>query len=157
MSEPIVMRFHYSVAEVGQDPVENSRDGEPLTVLLGAGSIIPGLERALIGKAAGDHISVTIPAADAYGLHNPALIQRISKKHVPAEAHKPGATTVLQTHGGPRVVTILKVGMSVLDVDFNHPMVGKDLSFEIDVVDTRPATPEEISHGHVHGDGGVHH
>ncbi len=157
MSESVVMRFHYTVAEVGQDVIEDSRNAEPLSVLVGAGSILPGLDRALVGKSVGDHVSVVLPAAEAYGEHNPALVQRISKKHVPAAAHKPGATATLQTQGGPRVVTVLKVGLSVLDVDFNHPLVGKDLSFEIDVLETRPATAEEVLHGHAHGEGGVNH
>jgi FKBP-type peptidyl-prolyl cis-trans isomerase SlyD len=58
---------------------------------------------------------------------------------------------------GPRAVTIEKVGMTVVDVDLNHPMAGKDLHFDIDIVDVREATPEELEHHHVHGDGGHHH
>jgi FKBP-type peptidyl-prolyl cis-trans isomerase SlyD len=64
---------------------------------------------------------------------------------------------VLNTNFGPRAVTIEKVGMSVVDVDLNHPMAGKDLHFDIEVVDVREATVEELEHGHVHGDGGHHH
>jgi len=64
---------------------------------------------------------------------------------------------VLNTNFGPRAVTIQKVGMSVVDVDLNHPMAGKDLHFDIEVVDVREASPEEIEHGHVHGDGGHEH
>src|SRR3546814_9482063 len=60
---------------------------------------------------------------------------------------------VLNTNFGPRAVTIQKVGMSVVDVDLNHPMAGKDLHFDIEVVDVREASPEEVEHGHVHGDG----
>jgi FKBP-type peptidyl-prolyl cis-trans isomerase SlyD len=58
---------------------------------------------------------------------------------------------------GPRAVTIEKVGMTVVDVDLNHPMAGKDLHFDIDIVDVREATAEELEHHHVHGDGGHAH
>jgi FKBP-type peptidyl-prolyl cis-trans isomerase SlyD len=64
---------------------------------------------------------------------------------------------VLNTNFGPRAVTIEKVGMSVVDVDLNHPMAGKDLHFDNEVVEVREATAEELEHGHVHGDGGHHH
>ena len=64
---------------------------------------------------------------------------------------------VLNTNVGPRAVTIEKVGMSVVDVDLNHPMAGKDLHFDIEIVDVREATQEEIEHGHVHGEGGHEH
>ena len=68
-----------------------------------------------------------------------------------------GVTVMLQTQQGPRPVTVQKVGMSVVDVDLNHPMAGKDLSFDIEIVEIRDATQEELAHGHVHGDGGHHH
>src|SRR3546814_15166692 len=64
---------------------------------------------------------------------------------------------VLNTNFGPRAVTIQKVGMSVVDVDLNHPMAGKDLHFDIEVVDVREASQEEVEHGHVPGDGGHEH
>ena len=64
---------------------------------------------------------------------------------------------VLNTNHGPRAVVIEKVGMSVVDVDLNHPMAGKDLEFDIEIVDVREASAEELAHGHVHGAGGHHH
>jgi FKBP-type peptidyl-prolyl cis-trans isomerase SlyD len=64
---------------------------------------------------------------------------------------------VLQTNFGPRAVTIEKVGMSVVDVDLNHPMAGKDLHFDVEIVDVREASAVELEHGHVHGEGGHHH
>jgi FKBP-type peptidyl-prolyl cis-trans isomerase SlyD len=156
---PQVIRFHYSVAEVGQPPTESSRDGgEPIAALIGAGNIIPGLEKALIGKNAGERFEVVVPAAEAYGERNDALTQRVPKKYFPTQvALRPGLTVMLQTEHGPRPVTVLKIGMSVIDVDLNHPMAGKDLSFDIEIVDVRDASEEELAHGHVHGDGGHHH
>jgi FKBP-type peptidyl-prolyl cis-trans isomerase SlyD len=152
-----VVRFHYAVSEPGQEALESSREGEPLAILFGHGNIIPGLEKAMEGHEAGDHFSVDVTAADAYGEKRDNLSQRVPKKHFGAQRLEPGMQVVLNTNFGPRAVTIQKVGMSVVDVDLNHPMAGKDLHFDIDIVEVREATAEELEHGHVHGDGGHHH
>ena len=152
-----VVRFHYAVAEQGAEPVESSRGGEPLAILAGHGNIIPGLEKAMEGHAAGDTFAVDVPADEAYGEKREGLSQRVPKKHFGDQRLEPGMQVVLNTNFGPRAVTIEKVGMSVVDVDLNHPMAGKDLHFDIEVVDVREATAEELEHGHVHGDGGHHH
>jgi FKBP-type peptidyl-prolyl cis-trans isomerase SlyD len=152
-----VVRFHYAVAEKGQEALENSRGGEPLAILQGHGNIIPGLEKAMEGHEAGDSFAVDVAAADAYGDRRDNLTQRVPKKHFEGQRLEPGMQVVLNTNFGPRAVTIQKVGMSVVDVDLNHPMAGKDLHFDIDIVDVREATAEELEHGHVHGDGGHHH
>lgn len=153
-----VVRFHYAVAEAGQEAVENSKDGgQPLAILHGHGNIIPGLEKAMDCREAGDSFKVTVPAAEAYGERREGLSQRIPKKHFGEQKLEPGMQVVLQTNFGPRAVTIEKVGMSVVDVDLNHPMAGKDLDFDIEVVEVREASAEELAHGHVHGEGGHHH
>ena len=153
-----VVRFHYAVAETGQASVENSKDGgEPIAILFGHGNIIPGLEKAMDGREAGDSFQATVPAAEAYGERREGLSQRIPKKHFGAQKLEPGMQVVLQTNFGPRAVTIEKVGMSVVDVDLNHPMAGKDLDFDIEIVEVREASAEELAHGHVHGDGGHQH
>ncbi|WP_394004578.1 peptidylprolyl isomerase [Luteimonas sp. WGS1318] len=152
-----VVRFHYSVAEAGQEPVETSRDREPLAILFGHGNIIPGLEKAMDGHEAGDTFKADVTAADAYGERREGMNQRVPKKHFGAQKLAPGQQVVLNTSFGPRAVTIEKVGMSVVDVDLNHPMAGKDLQFDIEIVEVREASKEEIDHGHVHGDGGHQH
>lgn len=153
-----VVRFHYAVAETGQASVENSKDGgQPLAILFGHGNIIPGLEKAMDGREAGDSFKATVPAADAYGEKREGLNQRIPKKHFGTQKLEAGMQVVLQTNFGPRAVTIQKVGMSVVDVDLNHPMAGKDLDFDIEIVEVREASAEELSHGHVHGEGGHQH
>lgn len=151
------VRFHYTVSEQGQEPLESSKDREPLAILAGRGNIIPGLDKALEGREAGDSFGVDVPAAEAYGEKRDGLTQRIPKKHFGAQKLEPGMQVVLNTNFGPRAVTIQKVGMSVVDVDLNHPMAGKDLHFDIEIVDVREASAEEIEHGHVHGEGGHQH
>jgi len=152
-----VVQFHYTVSEQGQEPVETSKEREPLAILAGHGNIIPGLDKALEGHVAGDSFGVDVPAAEAYGERRDGLTQRVPKKHFNEQKLAPGMQVVLNTNFGPRAVTIQKVGMSVVDVDLNHPMAGKDLHFDIEIVDVREASKEEIEHGHVHGDGGHAH
>ena len=152
-----VVRFHYAVAEQGAAAVESSEGGEPLSILAGHGNIIPGLEKAMEGREAGEKFEVDVPAAEAYGEKREGLTQRVPKKHFGEQRLAPGMQVVLNTNFGPRPVTIEKVGMSVVDVDLNHPMAGKDLHFDIEIVDVREASAEELEHGHVHGEGGHHH
>jgi FKBP-type peptidyl-prolyl cis-trans isomerase SlyD len=152
-----VVRFHYTVSETGQEPLETSEGREPLAILIGHGNIIPGLETAMDGREAGEKFEVDVVAAEAYGERREGLTQRVPKKHFKGARLEPGMQAVLPTNFGPRAVTIEKVGMSVVDVDLNHPMAGKDLHFAIEIVEVREASAEEIEHGHVHGDGGHHH
>lgn len=156
-----VVTFHYKVNEVGQEALEDSRGGEPLVYLHGHGSMIPGVEEALTGKKAGEHLEVTVPPEKAYGPRSDEAVQRVSKSHI-VGAHKgtrfePGMMVQVNTPHGPRSVIVVKVGMTTLDVDANHPLAGRTLEFVIDVVDVRDASEEEITHGHAHGAGGHDH
>ena len=152
-----VVRFHYTVSEAGQEPIESSKDREPLAILIGHGNIIPGLETAMMDKEAGESFGVDVKSADAYGERREGLSQRVPKKHFGNTRLVPGQQVILQTNFGPRAVTVEKVGMTVVDVDLNHPMAGKDLHFDVEIVEVREANEEEVQHGHVHGDGGHHH
>lgn len=152
-----VVRLHYTVAEAGGEAIESSRDREPLAVLIGHGAIIPGLEAALLGRAAGDAFDVTVTPDEAYGERRPGMVQRIPRKHFKNQKLAVGMQIVVPTQMGPRPVTVEKIGLSVVDVDLNHPMAGKSLTFNVEIVDVRDATAEEKEHGHVHGEGGVEH
>ena len=152
-----VVRFHYTVSEQGQGELESSRALEPLSVLIGHGNIIPGLESAMKGREAGETFEVTITPEQAYGERREGLIQRLPRKHFKGAKLTPGMQVVLPTDQGQRAMTIKKVGISVVDVDLNHPMAGKVLNFDVEILDVREASAEEISHRHVHGDGGVKH
>jgi FKBP-type peptidyl-prolyl cis-trans isomerase SlyD len=153
-----VVSFHYTLTNQGGEQMETSTDKEPMIYLHGASNIIPGLEKAMTGKAAGDEFQVTIEPADAYGEKSEANIQRVSAKHFrnPAKL-EPGRIVLLQTKQGPVQVTVVKVGRFNVDVDANHPMAGQTLTFDVEVTSLRDATEEELAHGHVHGPGGVDH
>ena len=152
-----VVRLHYTVSEAGGESIESSRESEPLAVLIGHNAIIPGLEAALIGREAGETFDVTVSPDQAYGERRPGLVQRIPRKHFKNQKLAVGMQIVVPTQMGPRPVTVEKIGLSVVDVDLNHPMAGKSLGFNVEIVDVREATAEEKEHGHVHGDGGVEH
>ncbi|MBK8162889.1 MAG: peptidylprolyl isomerase [Gammaproteobacteria bacterium] len=157
-----VVTFHYRVNEAGRETLEDSRDGAPLVYLHGHGGMIPGVEEALTGRQAGDHLEVSVPPEKGYGARNEDAVQRISKSHVLNAAKgkakfEPGMMVQVNTPYGPRSVVVLKVGMTTLDVDANHPLAGRTLEFTLDVVDVRDASEEEITHGHAHGAGGHEH
>ncbi len=154
-----VVSFHYSLADEAGEPIENSHDREPMSILLGAGNIIPGLESAITGREAGDRFDVTVTAEQAYGEHRDGLTQRVPKKYFEqAQRLKPGMTTLLKTQdGSQRMVVVTKIGQSVIDVDLNHPMAGKTLNFAIEILDVRVASEEEIAHDHAHAPGGHQH
>ena len=157
IAERTVASFHYTLTNDAGTVIDSSAGTDPLTYLHGVGNIVPGLEKAMEGKAAGDKFEVDVAAADAYGERREGMTQRVPKKHFEGAKLVPGMQAVLPTNFGPRAVTIQKVGMSVVDVDLNHPMAGKDLHFAIEIVEVREASAEEVEHGHVHGAGGHHH
>src|SRR5690348_13090760 len=156
-----VVSFHYSVREAGgTEPLDSSRErGQPLTTLLGYHRLVPGIENALEGREAGERFEVDVAPADGYGERREGMVQRVPKKYFQnADKLKPGMQTVLQTRdGGQRLVTVHKVGMSAIDVDHNHPLAGKTLHFDIEVTGVRAPTPEELEHGHAHGEHGHAH
>ena len=152
-----VVRFHYTVSEPGQPPVESSRDRDPLAILVGHNNIIPGLEAAMMDRVAGDSFDVTVEPEQAYGPRRDGFTQRVPKKHIRESRLRVGQEVFLNTSMGPRPVTVVKVGATVVDVDLNHPMAGKTLQFQVEVVDVREAEQAEIDHGHVHGEGGTQH
>jgi FKBP-type peptidyl-prolyl cis-trans isomerase SlyD len=153
-----VVSFHYALSNAEGEELESTRDRQPMTYLHGARNIIPGLEKAMVGKVAGDRFRVTIEPADAYGEHRPGNFQRIPAKHFRDPRRlQPGQRVSIQTRRGPIQASVVKVGRFNVDVDANHPLAGQTLTFEVEVIAVRDATGEEISHGHVHGAGGVQH
>jgi FKBP-type peptidyl-prolyl cis-trans isomerase SlyD len=162
-----VVSFHYVLTEGGASSADNAAQpldssherGAPIFALLGHQQLVPGVERALEGREAGDRFEVEVAPEDGYGERREGMIQRVPKKYFhQADRLKPGMQTVLQTReGGQRRVTVHKIGMSAIDVDHNHPLAGKTLHFDIEVTDVRAATPEELAHGHAHAGDGHNH
>jgi FKBP-type peptidyl-prolyl cis-trans isomerase SlyD len=153
-----VVYFHYALRDQTGAERETSRGGEPEVYLHGAGNVLPGLEAAMTGKAPGDTFSATLSPDQAYGPHRPDRIQRVPVKHLVFKGRlRPGMVAQLNTREGRVPVTVTRAGRHSAEVDTNHPLAGQSLTFDIEVLDVRAATPEEIAHRHVHGPGGHHH
>lgn len=150
--------FHYTLRNAAGDELETSRSGEPTAYLHGAGNILPGLEKDMAGKASGDVFSVSLSAENAYGAHDPARQQRVPVKHLIYKGRlRPGMLVQINTDQGRRPATVIKAGKFSADLDINHPLAGQDLVFDVEIVDVRAASREEIAHKHVHGPGGHQH
>ena len=157
-----VVSFHYNLTDVDGTLLETSYDTEPTLYLHGHQNILVGLENELEGKAVGDKIRVTLTPDQAYGERKEGAIQRVPIKHLHNHAAvknklKPGSRVSVNTQHGPWEAVVLKVGKFNVDIDSNHPLAGKTLSFEIEVHAIREATSEELAHGHAHGAGGHNH
>lgn len=153
-----VVQFHYIIKDESGEQVDTSTTGDPMAYLHGHNNMIVGVENALEGKTTGDKFSVTVEPKDGYGERQEDAIQRIPTKHLQgAKVWKPGMVAVVHTEQGARQVTVVKTGRFMVTCDLNPPLAGKTLDFDIEVVDVRDATEEEISHGHAHGVGGHQH
>jgi peptidylprolyl isomerase len=123
-----------------------SEPGKPLEFMVGTGRLIPTLEKALIGLKVGDKKKVEVKAADAYGEYDKSAVQEVPKTQFPKDlAITVGEHYRVQTPQGPITVTITAVKDKTVTVDFNHPLAGKDLTFDIEIVKIRDATKEEIA------------
>ncbi|MCX2979822.1 peptidylprolyl isomerase [Halieaceae bacterium IMCC14734] len=158
ISDRCVVSFHYTLKNSDGEAIETSQDADPSAYLHGANNIIRGLEQAMVGHEAGDTFSVDLEPATAYGNRQPDLQQRVPIKHLVFKGKlKAGMVVQLNTDKGARSVTVVKAGRHSADIDSNHPLAGQSLSFDIEIVEVRAASEEEVSHGHAHGVGGHHH
>lgn len=147
-----VVAFHYTLT--GEDGVEldSSKGKDPLAYLHGHGGIIPGLERELEGKAAGDSLKVTVEPADAYGEVNPELVQPVPREAFQGvDSIEVGMQFQAQgSNGQVQMVVVKDVSDETVTVDANHPLAGQTLHFDVNIEDVREASDEELEHGHVH-------
>ena len=158
IAERTVALFNYTLTNAAGDVVDSSDGREPLAYLHGTGNIVPGLEKEMAGKKAGDKFNVVVQPEEGYGMPNPIMIQV-----VPAAAFQ-GVDTLevgmefqAQTPQGAMSVVVTKVENDEVTVDGNHPLAGQTLHFAIEIMEVRDASLEELAHGHVHGAGGHHH
>ena len=158
IADKTVVQFHYTLKDEAGKELESSLGGDPMAYLHGKVTMVVGVENALTDKEAGAKFSVTLQPADAYGERQEEAIQRVPAKHLQgASKWKPGMVAVVNTEQGQRQVSVIKAGKFMVTVDMNPPLAGKVLTFDLEVVNVRAATDEEIEHGHAHGVGGHQH
>ncbi|UTW44708.1 peptidylprolyl isomerase [bacterium SCSIO 12696] len=146
-----VVSIHYTLTDDDGVQLDSSQGGEPLVYLQGAGNIIPGLENALLGKAIGDELKVSVAPAEAYGEYQDGLVQSVPRNLFGDDQEvQAGMRFQAQTDNGPMSVVITDVSDDSVSVDANHPLAGKTLHFDVTVAELRDATEEELAHGHPH-------
>ena len=152
ISENCVVYFHYTLTDEEGAELDSSLGQEPFAYLHGASSIIPGLERALTGRSAGDELQVTVQPQDAYGEINPELIQKVPREAFAGidDLQEGMQFSTGQPDGQALNITVREVGENEVTIDANHPLAGRVLHFDLRIEDVREANPEELAHGHVH-------
>ena len=152
-----VVSIEYHLTDEQGNLIDTSDGGEPLVYLHGHGQIIPGLEKALEGKPEGHKAKVVIPPADGYGESDPELVFTEPKSTFEFEVEVGQILEASDEEGETYEYQVIGVDDEGIKLDGNHPLAGKTLTFDVTVVSVRPASATELSHGHVHGDGGHHH
>ncbi len=158
IAQNAVAAFHYTLTDDEGQVIDSSAGREPLTYLHGSGHIVPGLEKQMEGRAAGDKFTADVVPEEGYGVRHEELMQEVPRAAFQGvEDIRPGMQFQGNGPQGQVNVTVTKVENDVVFIDANHPLAGKTLHFAIEVTDVRGATAEELAHGHVHGAGGHHH
>jgi len=152
-----VVSFHYILRNESGEVIDSSSRENPIAYLEGSGAIIDGLEKALRSFAAGQPRRVSLAPEQAYGARDEAQVQVVDRKALPVSELKIGDMFQTGDDRHAPVVRVVAIDGDRVTLDANHPLAGQRLYFEVQVVEKRAATPEEIAHGHVHGPGGHHH
>jgi len=150
IDDDVVVSMAY-VLTVDGEVIDSTEEGESLQFIQGYGSIIPGLEQALYGMAAGDHKKIMVPAQDAYGDYDLEQIISIPMSEFPEDLRlEPGMELEMNDKkGGIVYARVVSIGKSRVKMDFNHPLAGVDLYFDISILSLRPAMDKELEQGFV--------
>jgi len=152
ITQNTVASIEYTLKDNDGQVLDTSEGREPLTYLHGSGNLVPGLEAALEGNGEGDSVSVTVEPAEGFGDRDENLIQQVPKTAFEGvDSIEAGMRFQASDENGQgRIVTVTEVADDQVTVDANHPLAGVPLNFDVNVVEVRAASEEEIEHGHVH-------
>lgn len=153
-----VVTFDYTLTDSEGTTIDNSEDG-PMVYLHGHGQIVPGLEKALFGRKAGDNLKVVVDAKDGYGEKSGGKPIIVSKKDLPPglEPEEGMGFTAVAQNGQEVTLWVTAVKGDRVELSLEHPLAGVELHFDVQIRDVRTATEEELHHGHAHGPGDHHH
>jgi FKBP-type peptidyl-prolyl cis-trans isomerase SlyD len=155
VSQDVVVTLHYRLTLDDGSLVEESTADDPLTYLHGHDSVIPGLEEELGGMAIGERKMVVVEPDDAYGEYDPDEVIEVDKTDLPPDIQPAIGMMVAvpDEEGNHDIAQVTEIETDYIKLDFNHPLAGKRLHFDVTVAELRDPTAEELAHGHVH-DGG---
>ena len=151
--ENSVVGIEYELTEAGGSEVlDSNKGGAPLEFIIGKGQLIPGLEKQLVGMNAGDSADILVKAQEAYGLRDEEAVQELPREQFEGIELEKGMSLYGQGQNGETIqVNVVDFNDETVKVDFNHPLAGKDLMFNVTVVSERDATEEEAQTGQVGG------
>ena len=154
-----IISVHYTLTDDNNELIDSSYEsGEPMVYLHERGQMIRAFERAISKAEVGQTLTSNLSPSEGYGLRNVNNVQRIPMKYLKHEGKLTlGKSIHVNTDNGVKPGSIIKVGKFNVDVDMNHPLAGKNLNFNVEIIDIRKATEQEISHGHAHGPKGCSH
>ena len=151
------MAIEFTLKDDAGEVIETNVGRRPLWYLHGLGNLVPGLEKELAGKSAGDTVDVTLAPADGYGERDDKEVRKVPLRKLKATRIQVGGRYQMDAPDGLRVVIVKSVTGDYAEVDGNHPLAGKTLHFVAKVVEVKDATEDDIAHGHVHGPKGHGH
>jgi FKBP-type peptidyl-prolyl cis-trans isomerase SlyD len=157
ISKNSVVSFHYTLNDGDGKLLDTSAGREAFTYIHGAGMIVPGLEEEMEGRQSGENLKVEIPPAKGYGEFDPQLVHKVPQDRFGGQQVEAGMQFQAGERGEMGVFTVMDVQDGMVMLNGNHPLAGVTLHFSVDIKNVREATEEELAHGHVHGEGGVHH
>jgi len=150
VARDLVVSIEYVLKDDGGAVVDSNQGGEPLSYLHGHGQVVGGLEERLEGMAVGEAVHVDVDAEAGYGLHDPARVFTVPRAKFGFEVSAGDVVQAQHPDGQAVPLQVVGVDAEKVTLDGNHPMAGKSLHFDVKILGVRPATAEELDHGHAH-------
>ena len=160
ISENKVVLIHYTLKDDSGEILDSSEGKDPLAYIQGIGNVIVGLEEAMTGKAVGEKVKTTVTPEKGYGNRSDENIHKVPLSGFEADGDEKlevGMQVRVETNEGISIADVASIDGEEVTLDLNHPLADETLHFDVEVVDIREATKEELEHGHAHGPGGHHH
>lgn len=147
IADKLYVAMDYKLSLASGEEIDSSPTGEPLSFITGASQIIPGLEQALMGMSVGDSSRITVEPEDAYGPVSKDMFQDIPRGQFPDDVEiEPGMTFHAQGSHGQVLLSVAELkDNDIVVVDLNHPLAGKQLLFDVNIVEIREPSAEELS------------